>query len=580
MSENNSISRNNNDNTRKKNAKKNTKPATTAAIEDPRFAHSLTDPRFRRPKKKDMKITVDERFSDMLNSKEFGVFSKFDKRGRLKTIDDSAKELKRYYNLDDDQLDVSDSSSSPSEDDDVSDILSSDSSSSGDDDEPTHSGNSELIEEEEQITYGEETLRLAVINMDWDNIKSADLMKVFATFVPKGSLIKSVKIYPSEFGKKRLDRETVEGPPKEIFKKTDDSNLNESGDDSNDDDNDGEVTEKNIINVSDGKEFDEDALRKYQLERLKYYYAVVDCDSVKTAKCIYQNCDGVEFESTGNFFDLRFIPDDVEFNDLPKDECYQVPDVYKPVDFVTDALQHSNVKLTWDNDDPDRVKIIKQKFSKNDLELMDFKSYLASSSEEEESDNEVEEARQKYKDLLIDLEKNKSDEDQDIQITFAPGLSESATLNDSHNDSDDNEDEMLLGINKNNSNKEEKKILKQQGKLLENNKYKKNKEKYDSDDDEITKTRFNVTKLSKKKSKKNTHKLSKLEQQEADRNRAELELLLMDDEDNLVGDGDVQQEENDNFEIDLEDTRFVALHDSYHFAIDPTSPQYPLSLFT
>jgi hypothetical protein len=50
----------------------------------------------------------------------------------------------------------------------------------------------------------------------------------------------------------------------------------------------------------------------------RYYYAVVDCDTVETARHIYQQCDGAEFESTSNSFDLRFIPNDMEFNDEPK----------------------------------------------------------------------------------------------------------------------------------------------------------------------------------------------------------------------------------------------------------------------
>jgi len=84
-------------------------------------------------------------------------------------------------------------------------------SSSDDEVEDVYSGNKDLVEQEsdEQVPLGDETHRFAVINLDWDNIKASDLMKVFNGFKSDGSIIRSVKIYPSEFGKKQIEKVTL-----------------------------------------------------------------------------------------------------------------------------------------------------------------------------------------------------------------------------------------------------------------------------------------------------------------------------------------------------------------------------------
>ncbi|KAJ3072928.1 pre-rRNA-processing protein esf1, partial [Podochytrium sp. JEL0797] len=424
---------------------------------DPRFASLSKNARFLQAKKKDNKVAIDDRFASIFDKNKgdsTGVKeAKTDKYGRRKK-NSRADDLKRFYKLKEEEVTKSEEEGDEevaakevekvekveedSEDDEVEQVnhkeqarrmirgegLVESSDEEQDEEEPDSDVEIEMQAEEDEKDQEEEILgpiskRFAAVNMDWDNIKARDLYKVFDAFRPKSGILHSIKIYKSEFGKTRLAQESREGPPRAIFKTSGSSKQEE----------------QSLFTEEEGKDFDDDQLRQYQLDRLKYYYAVAECDSAATANAIFTAVDGTEFEKSANVFNLQFIPDTMSFaDDTPEEVATSVPDAtYTPGNFSTAALQHSKAQLTWDLDDPDRVRVTRKKFSKEELKEMDFKAYLASESEESSGDEEeMRERMKKYK-SLVEPEKEEGEGSEDdgeamgnMEITFTPGLSEAA----------------------------------------------------------------------------------------------------------------------------------------------------------
>lgn len=54
----------------------------------------------------------------------------------------------------------------------------------------------------------------------------------------------------------------------------------------------------------------------------------MECDSCTTADHIYKECDGIEFLHSSNPLDLRFIPDNMEFKQPPRDVATEVFNIY------------------------------------------------------------------------------------------------------------------------------------------------------------------------------------------------------------------------------------------------------------
>uniref|UniRef100_A0A8C3WQN5 ESF1 nucleolar pre-rRNA processing protein homolog n=1 Tax=Catagonus wagneri TaxID=51154 RepID=A0A8C3WQN5_9CETA len=436
------------------------------------------------------------------------------------------------------------------------------------------------------------TRRLAVCNMDWDRLKAKDLLALFNSFKPKGGVVFSVKIYPSEFGKQRMKEEQVQGPV-ELLSIPEDA------------------PEKDWTS--------REKLRDYQFKRLKYYYAVVDCDSPETAAKIYEDCDGLEFESSCSFIDLRFIPDDTTFDDEPKDVASEVDLMaYKPKYFTSAAMGTSTVEITWDETDHERITTLNRKFKKEELLDMDFQAYLASSSEDEEEIEEElqgddginveedgktkrtqkddEEQIAKYRQLLQviqEKEKKGKENDMEMEIKWVPGLKESAE--EMVRNKLEGKDKLTPWEQFLEKKKEKKRLKKKQKALAAEASEDEVPSDIDLNDPYFAEESKKIGIKEKKKSMKSAKDgTSPEEEAEIERQKAEMALLVMDEEEEskkhfnynkIVEHQNLSKKKKkqlmkkkellvDDFEVNVKDTRFQAMYTSHLFNLDPSDPNF------
>lgn len=333
-------------------------------------------------------------------------------------------------------------------------------------------------------------------------------------------------------------------------------------------------------------------LRQYQLNRLKYYYAVIVFDSAGTANKVYTECDGIEYESSATKLDLRFIPDDMTFDGQePKETCDQLPEMtnYKPRIFANTALQQAKVDLTWDETNSERKEFNDRinKANLDELNKNDLQAYLASgTSDEEQEEDRVKKA----------IEKNKDTEGKDSIATYKL-LLKAIEEEDDEKKKKDEELEFTWGLGEKSSDEEEqeeKDNLTPFEKYLEKRKEKRRKKKVLKENDHSDSEEEVKTKKAKKLTQKDDEKMNEEDQK---RNQ-ELELLLMDKDDDNKHHFNMKQIEKeqsmskskkkrlqkknknenagkeDNFSVNVDDPRFSALYTSHKYNIDPTDPNY------
>ena len=59
-------------------------------------------------------------------------------------------------------------------------------------------------------------------------------------------------------------------------------------------------------------------MRRNIRKTVRYYYAIVTCDTVDAASHIYNELEGTELERSANVFDMSFVPEDMTFENEPR----------------------------------------------------------------------------------------------------------------------------------------------------------------------------------------------------------------------------------------------------------------------
>ena len=348
------------------------------------------------------------------------------------------------------------------------------------------------------------TKRLAIVNCDWDNITAKDLYMIFRSFLPIEGRIIKVAIHPSDYGIKMMKKEEEFGPDASIWEKNelpkevkmmqaeanfiDANEENEANEEQEEeeqiDDDDGEDENENEkVNNDEESDLDEtrqklheemaelekleatiqaikhgragdvlenevdtiynrQALRKYELQKLRYYYGIAEFDCIETADRLYQECNGKEYRHTCNILHLSFVSDDFVIPHNAIDICQEIPDNYNAAsDKQTNALGSTYLELSWDKTDPNRIQQCQKAFTQQQLNEMDLNAYLQDDGtitdagfdtdypvteyDTDTPDKKVlikRRARNRYKDILDEfkqMEKNVRDSDDDDEDNYS-----------------------------------------------------------------------------------------------------------------------------------------------------------------
>lgn len=514
-------------------------------ISKTRFSGIRSDPRFKRPSQKKSKTVLDSRFKHILTDEKFRGSSEKNPRGLTKREPKKSKgsrnrDMEQFYELDTPKELHSGSEEDVDLDDDK---FRWDADSSSDDGETGELVNDEVasVTEDPDVELGDSTDKVAIMNCNWDIITATDLFVLIQSFLDDnapGRKLNRLAVHKSDYGSERMEKEEQFGPMIEGMP--------------SDNDEDDSLKTQAELDLIEKKRLD--AIRRYEKQKRLYYFAIAEFDSINTACIAYDELDGVAAGYCSESLDLRFVPEDTPDPSSKRDPVSvadHVPESYTPplVEVGDVTMQHSKIKLSWDEDPPER-KLLMKKLTPAQIRDLDLEAYLESDDNEEEAVD----ADQIRKALLGDDEVGSVDE---------------------HDAESDESSEPVLGDMEMSFARDVESIGKNVAMKLNDPSTK--------DSDDMTVWEKYLQKRKEAKKAKKASRRDQIEQQRQERivtakaNAKAAKKSREDEEDSSDEDNALFKESRGNMDDLVSDNRLDKLFTDSRFAVDPTHPSYKKS---
>jgi hypothetical protein len=206
--------------------------------------------------------------------------------------------------------------------------------------------------DESSAAAGDTQKRIACLEMNWNVLSVKEIFDIFSSFLHHSSPV-CVKLCKTELGRNKLG-----------------------------DDNVYTNCEKSDIG--------------------KYYFAIAEFEDEQDAVCVYKACDGIEYENSGSFFDLRFVSEKF----VVRNVCDEFPSTSASAKRKQN-VEHTANGIECDYSDSESAEELKMLFEDDEIDYEKVAKLIEMSDDEEDA------IKPDYHNQKEDSNENSLPEDED-----------------------------------------------------------------------------------------------------------------------------------------------------------------------